>query len=197
VLDQARLQLIGLSSQEASEQIQFLLLGVPVTQVREDVRTVDLVVRSAGPDRLDPAKLGDMTISNRTGQLIPLSQIGHVEIRAEDPILRRRDRIPTITVQSDIDENLQPPQVSAEIDLALASVRAMLPPGYRIEAGGNAEESGKANKALVPIFPVMVLLTLIVLVFETRSISGMFMVFLTAPLGLIGTVPTLLIFHQP
>jgi multidrug efflux pump subunit AcrB len=197
VLDQARLQLIGLSPQEASEQIQFLLLGVPVTQVREDIRTVDLVVRSAGGDRLDPAKLGDMTISNRTGQLIPLSQIGHVEIRAEEPILRRRDRIPTITVQSDIDESLQPPQVSAEIDQALAPVRATLPPGYRIEAGGNAEESGKANKALVPIFPVMILLTLIVLVFETRSISGMFMVFLTAPLGLIGTVPTLLIFHRP
>ncbi|NHN90041.1 efflux RND transporter permease subunit [Acetobacter conturbans] len=197
VLDQARLQLIGLSPQEASEQIQLLLLGVPVTQIREDIRTVDLVVRSAGPDRLDPAKLGDMTISNRTGQLIPLSQIGHIEIRAEDPVLRRRDRIPTITVQSDIDENLQPPQVSAEIDQALTPVRAALPPGYRIEVGGNAEESGKANKALVPIFPVMILLTLIVLVFETRSISGMFMVFLTAPLGLIGTVPTLLIFHQP
>jgi len=197
VLDQARLQLIGLSAQEVSEQIQFLLLGVPVTQVREDVRAVDLVVRSAGPERLDPAKLADMTISNRSGQLIPLSQVGHIEMTAEDPILRRRDRVPTITVQSDIDDAFQPPQVSTEIDRALTSVRASLPPGYRIEAGGNAEESGKANRALAPIFPVMVLLTLIVLVFETRSISGMFMVFLTAPLGLIGTVPTLLVFHQP
>lgn len=197
VLDQARLQLIGLTPHEASEQIQFLLLGMPVTQIREDIRAVDLVVRSAGHNRLDPEKLRDMTISNRTGQLIPLSQIGHIEIRPEDPILRRRDRIPTITLQSDIDEDLQPPQVTGEIDQALAPVRAALPPGYRIEIGGNAEESGKANNALAPIFPIMILLTLIVLVFETRSISAMFMVFLTAPLGLVGTVPTLLIFHQP
>jgi multidrug efflux pump subunit AcrB len=197
VLDQARLQLIGLTPQEASEQIQFLLQGLPVTQIREDIRAVDLVVRSSGHNRLDPEKLRDMTISNRTGQLIPLSHIGHIEIRPEDPILRRRDRIPTITLQSDVDDNFQPPQVTAEIDQALASVRAALPLGYRIEIGGNTEESVKANNALAPIFPVMILLTLIVLVFETRSISAMFMVFLTAPLGLVGTVPILLIFHQP
>lgn len=197
VLDQARLELIGLSPQEAAEQIQFLLLGVPVTQIREDIRTVDLVVRSAGAERLDPAKLEDMTIRNRQGKLISLDQIGHIDIRPEEPVLRRRDRVPTITVQSDIDDHFQPPQVSGQIEQALKALRASLPAGYRIEAGGNAEEAGKANKALVPIFPIMILLTLIVLVVETRSISGMFMVFLTSPLGLIGTVPTLLLFHQP
>jgi len=105
--------------------------------------------------------------------------------------------VPTITVQSDIDENLQPPQVSAEIEAALAHLKATLPPGYRIETGGNTEEAGKANRALLPIFPVMVLLTLLVVVIETRTMSAMIMVFLTAPLGLVGTVPVLLLFHQP
>ena len=67
VLDQARLQLIGLTSQEAAEQIQFLLTGAPVTQVREDIRTVEVVARSAGTDRFDPRKLNDMTLMNRSG----------------------------------------------------------------------------------------------------------------------------------
>src|SRR6202007_2244890 len=62
VLDQARLQLIGLSSREAAEQIQFLLTGAPVTQVREDIRTAGVVARRGGSDRLDPSKLSDMTL---------------------------------------------------------------------------------------------------------------------------------------
>ena len=197
VLDQARLQLIGLSPSEAATQLQFLLTGVSVTQLRQDIRTVQLVARSAGATRLDPAKLADLTLTNRDGSLVPLSQIGHVEIRPEDPILRRRDRVPTITVQSDIDEASQPPQVSTEIAQALAPLMARLPDGYRIELGGNIEESGKANRALAPIFPVMVLVILLILVIQTRSLSSMVMVALTAPLGLIGMVPMLLLFGQP
>ena len=197
VLDQDRLQLIGLSSSEAAQQLQFLLTGVPVTQVREDIRTVEVVARSAGPERLDPARLGELTLTSRMGRAVPLSQIGHVEIRPEDPILRRRDRTPTITVQSDFDEAMQPPEVSMEIERALAPIIARLPNGYRIETGGNIEDSGKANSALLPVFPVMVLLTLLVLVLQTRSLSAMAMVFLTAPLGLVGAVPILLVLHQP
>ena len=197
VLDQDRLQLMGLSSSEAAQQLQFLLTGVPVTQVREDIRTVEVVARSAGPQRLDPARLDEMTLTSRMGRMVPLSQIGHVEIRPEDPILRRRDRMPTITVQSDLDDSMQAPEVSMEIEKALAPVIARLPSGYSIETGGNIEDSAKANSALLPVFPVMVLLTLLVLVLQTRSLSAMAMVFLTAPLGLVGAVPMLLVLHQP
>jgi multidrug efflux pump subunit AcrB len=197
VLDQNRLQLMGLSSSDVAEQLQFLLTGAPVTQVREDIRTVEVVARSAGPQRLDPARLGELTLTTRTGRAVPLSQIGHAEIRPEDPILRRRDRTPTVTVQSDFDEALQPPEVSMEIEKALAPLIAHLPSGYRIETGGNIEDSAKANSALLPVIPVMVLLTLLVLVLQTRSLSAMTMVFLTAPLGLVGAVPILLILHQP
>jgi multidrug efflux pump subunit AcrB len=197
VLDQQRLQLIGLTPTEAAQQLQFLLTGIPVTQIREDIRTVELVARSSGPQRLDPAKLEDMTLTNHDGRLVSLSQIGHIEVRPEDPILRRRDRVPAITVQCDIDESVQPPQVSMAVLQALAPVIKQLPGGYRIEMGGSIEEAAKANSALAPIFPIMMLLTLFVLVVQVRSLSAMAMVALTGPLGLIGTVPALLIFHQP
>lgn len=197
VLDQDRLRSIGLTSADVAQQLQFLLTGVPVTQVREDIRTVEIVARSSGPERLDPARLGDLTLTSRDGRIVPLSQIGRIEIRPEDPILRRRDRTPTITVQSDIDERMQPPEVSQEIETALKPVIERLPSGYRIEMGGNIEDAGKANSALAPVFPVMIALTLLVLVIQVRSLSAMAMVFLTAPLGLIGTVPILLLFHQP
>jgi len=197
VLDQSRLELLGLSPTDVAQQLQFLLTGAPITQVREGIRTVEVVARSSGPDRLDPAKLADLTLTNREGRLIPLSQVGHFELRPEDPVLRRRDRTPTITVQCDYDESLQPPQVSTEIWKALAPIRASLPAGYEIQMGGNIEDSAKANSALAPVFPVMILLTLLVLVLQTRSLAATTIVFLTAPLGLVGTVPFLLLLHQP
>jgi multidrug efflux pump subunit AcrB len=168
-----------------------------VTQVREDIRTAEVIARSAGTDRLDPSKLNNMTLTNHWGKAVPLSQVGHIEIRPEEPILKRRDRVPTITVESDIDESLQPPQVSAEIEKAIEPIIASLPEGYRIETGGNIEESGKANRALSVVFPAMIVLMFTVIIFQLRSFSAMFMVVLTAPLGLAGVVPTLLLFHQP
>jgi multidrug efflux pump subunit AcrB len=196
-LDQDRLRLIGLSPNDVAQQLQFLLTGTAVTGVREDIRTVSVMARSAGPDRLDPTKLGNLVLQNESGQLVPLSQIGHLEVVQEDPILKRRDRTPTITVQADIDESMQPPPVSQEIRQALQPLIAELPDGYRIEMGGNIEEADKANQALAPVFPIMFILTLIVIMFQVRSFSAMWLVVATAPLGLIGVVPTLLIFQQP
>jgi len=111
--------------------------------------------------------------------------------------MRRRDRNITITVRGDIDESLQPPQVSKEVWQALAPIIETLPPDYKIEMAGSIEEAEKANKALLPIFPIMLILTLTVIMFQVRSFSAMTMVFLTGPLGLVGTVPVLLLFNQP
>jgi multidrug efflux pump subunit AcrB len=197
VLDQERLQLIGLSPAEAAQQLQFLLNGQTITQVREDIRAVDVVVRSAGPERLDPAKLENFTILTRDGKPIPLSQIGRIEIQPEDPLLKRRDRTPTITVRGDNVESTQPPDVSSAIWAKLAPLRKSLPENYRIEMAGSIEEATKANSALAPLFPLMILLMLAVIIIQVRSFSAMWMVMLTGPLGLIGAVPTLLIFHQP
>jgi len=196
-LDQDRLQSIGLTSSDVAQQLQFLLSGVPVTDVREDIRSVQVAARSAGNARLDPSKIADFTLVGSAGQRIPLSQIGTVDVRMEDPILRRRDRTPTITVRSDIAEGLQPPDVSTAVWKELQPIVANLPVGYRIEEGGSIEESGKANSALAPLFPIMIALTLLTIIFQVRSISLMFMVFATAPLGLIGVIPTLLLFQQP
>lgn len=196
-LQQDRLQAVGLTSSAVAQQLQFLLTGVPVTAVREDIRTVQVVVRSAGTIRLDPARIGDFTLAGANGQRIPLSQIGQVEVRMEEPVIRRRDRVPTITVRGDIADGLQPPDVSASITHQLRPIIDKLPGGYRIEEAGSIEESGKATKAMLPLFPIMLAITLLIIILQVRSISAMVMVFLTSPLGLIGVVPTLLLFQQP
>lgn len=196
-LDQDRLQGVGLTSASVALQLQFLLNGAPLTEVREDIRSVQVVGRAAGNIRLDPAKIAGFTLVGSAGQRIPLSQVGAVNVRMEDPILRRRDRTPTITIRGDIAEGLQPPDVSNAIMKQLQPIIDGLPSGYRIEQAGSIEESGKASTAMLPLFPIMIALTLLIIILQVRSISGMVMVFLTSPLGLIGVVPTLLLFQQP
>jgi len=196
-LDQDRLQAVGLTSSVVAQQLQFLLSGIPITTVREDIRSVEVMGRAAGDIRLDPAKIEGFTLVGSAGQRIPLSQIGEVGVRMEDPILRRRDRVPTITVRGDIAEHLQPPDVSAKLIKELQPIMDSLPAGYRIEQAGSIEESAKATVALLPLFPIMIAITLLIIILQVRSMSAMVMVFFTAPLGLIGVVPTLLLFNQP
>ena len=196
-LDQDRLQAVGLTSTAVAQQLQFLLSGVPITAVREDIRSVQVMGRAAGDIRLDPQQIEGFTLVGASGQRIPLSQIGEVDVRMEDPILRRRDRTPTITVRGDIAEDLQPPDVSSALLKQLQPIIEKLPSGYRMEQAGAIEESGKAGKAILPLLPIMIAMTLVIIIVQVRSISAMIMVFLTSPLGLIGVVPTLLIFNQP
>lgn len=196
-LQQDRLQAVGLTSSDVAQQLQFLLSGMPLTAVREDIRTVQVVARSAGSFRLDPAKIADFTLTGSSGQRIPLSQIGKLDVRMEEPILRRRDRMPTITVRGDIADDLQPPDVSNAITQQLQPIVGQLPVGYHIEQAGAIEESGKATTAMLPLFPIMLAITLLIIILQVRSISAMIMVFLTSPLGLIGVVPTLILFQQP
>lgn len=188
---------MGLTSNAVAQQLQFLLSGVPITAVREDIRSVQVVGRAAGDIRLDPAKIEGFTLVGSAGQRIPLSQVGEVEVRMEDPVLRRRDRMLTITVRGDIAESLQAPDVSTAIFKQLQPIITTLPNGYRVEQAGSIEESGKATQAMVPLFPIMIAMTLLIIILQVRSMSAMVMVFMTAPLGLVGVVPTLLLFNQP
>jgi multidrug efflux pump subunit AcrB len=192
-LDQERLRALGLTSADVGEQLQFLLTGVTVSQVREDIRIVDVVARSDGPTRLDPARLSDFNLVSAGGQRIPLSQVGRVEVRMEEPYLMRRDHTPTLTVRGDIADGLQPNDVSVDMMKKLEPIVASLPAGYAITMGGAIEESSKANTALAPIFPIMLVLMMIVIMLQVRSFSAMAVVLLTAPLGLIGAVPILLL----
>jgi multidrug efflux pump subunit AcrB len=196
-LNQNRIEAVGLTSNSVAQQLQFLLSELPITTVREDIRTVQVVARAAGNIRLNPSAINGFTLVGSAGQKVPLSQLGTVEIKMEDSTLRRRDRSPTITVRGDISEELQPPDVSTKIKEQLEPIISKLPSGYKIDEAGAIEESAKATEALLPLFPIMIALTLVVIILQVRSISAMMMVFATSPLGLIGVVPTLIIFQQP
>ena len=193
VFDQDRLRLLGLDPQTVGRQMQALVSGVSVSQARIGTRVVDVVVRAPAAERQDPGVIGDLAIATGSGRTVPLGSLARIEPIFEEPVLVRRDRAPTLTVRGDVRPGIQPPDVTAALLDELGPVRAALPAGYSIATGGTVEEAAKANSALAPIFPVMTVLMLTVIMFQTRSFRMTGLVFATAPLGLVGAVPALLV----
>ncbi len=196
-VNQDRARALGLNSQEISQALQTLLSGVSIAQFREGTETVEVVVRAVPEERLDLDRLPDLSLFTSTGRTIPLAQVARLSAELEDPILWRRNQESMLTVQADIIDGVQAPDITNRIYPKLQSLIASLPPGYRIERGGATEESEKANVALFEMFPVMILVMLTLLMLQVQSFKKAALVFGIAPLGLIGAVTTLHLFNAP
>ncbi|HEY0836271.1 MAG TPA: efflux RND transporter permease subunit [Azospirillum sp.] len=193
-IDQDRARAFGLDNALIARTLQSMLSGLPVAEHREGSELVGIVARAVPAERLNLDQLPDLTIRAPGGASVPLAQVARLAYDFEEPIVWRRDRNLELTVRSDVVPGVQAPTVTGEILPALEPLKAALPDGYRIDVGGAAEESDKANAALVTVFPAMILATLTLLVVHLQCFSRVALVLLTAPLGIIGTVAALLAF---
>jgi multidrug efflux pump len=196
-VDQDKARLLGLSSADIQGLVQTALDGAPVTQIRRGEELIDVVVRALPEERRGIGQLGDLQVFSRSGVAVPLSQLARIEPGFEEPVLWRRNRDMALTVRSDVVDGVQGPDATAHIRPSLKPIIDSLPAGYRIEEGGAIEESDKANVALFAVFPAMFAVMLTLLMIQLQSFSRLFMVFMTAPLALVGVVPALLVFNAP
>lgn len=196
-LDQDKARLLGISNADVSAMTQMVLSGVPVTQIRRGEDLIDVTLRASAEERLALERLGDVSLFTRSGAVVPLSQVATLVPTFEEPVLWRRNRDMVLTVRADVQDGVQGPSASSKIWPTLQPVADSLPPGYRIEIGGAAEETGKSDSALFAVFPLMFVVMLFFLMLQLQSFARVAMVFLTAPLALIGVVPALLLFNAP
>ncbi len=197
VIDQDRARVLGISTQELAQYVGTVISGQAITAWREKDRQVDVVVRGDAAERQMVSLLKDLAVPVGRGRTVPLAQIARVTHGFEQGIYWRRDRTPVITVRSDIREGVQAPAVSAQVNAKLEDIRARLPIGYRIETGGAVEDSGKGQRSIAVVAPVMVLVMLTALMLQLQSFARVTMVALTAPLGLIGVTAALLVSRMP
>lgn len=190
-IDNARLVRLGLTPADVSKQMQFRTDGIPVTSIRQDIRNVEVWARARDASGTPPV----YELLNNRGKKVPLSQVGPLEVRYEEALVRRINGEKFIDIMSDVTD-AQPQDVTTAIWNTLAPLRASLPPGYHLEIGGSYEQSVKAEASINQVFPLMLALMLMCIMLQMRSFSGTFVVLATAPLGVIGAVISLLIFRQ-
>ncbi|MFN4014590.1 MAG: efflux RND transporter permease subunit [Reyranella sp.] len=196
-VDQAKARALGVDSQALGNTLQTLLTGITVTQYRERTESIDVVARAVAPERLSVEGLEAINIRTSTGGVVSLAQLATLRFELEEPILWRRNKDLLMTVRAGVADGVQGPDVAARIDKALAPVRSTLPPGYRIEVGGDQEESAKSQASIFKMMPLMAFLMILFLMLQLQSFSKLALVLLTAPLGLIGVSLFLLLFNQP
>jgi multidrug efflux pump len=196
-VNQDRARALGLTPHDVAQMLQTLLSGHTITQYREGIEHIDVVARAIPAERLELGRLPTLTITARDGVAVPLSQIARLHYEYEDPILWRRNRDLVLTVRGDVVDGVQAPDVTTELMPRLQSIKDALPSGYRLETGGAIEESAKANGAILAVFPVMAVVMLGLLMIQLQSFSRLALVFVTAPLGLIGATGALLLSDRP
>jgi multidrug efflux pump len=195
-IDYDKARMAGLAPPDVAGAVQTVFSGAPVTQIRDREELIDVVVRAPEAERSRLDDLGSIALNTPNGA-VPLSQIARLSYELEEPVLWRRNRAMALTVRADVVDGVQGPAAMARLRPAIQPVIDALPPGYRIEEGGPIEESAKSNRALFAVFPAMFLVMLTLLMIQLQHFGRMAMVFMTAPLGLIGVVPALLLFNAP
>ena len=197
VVDQDRARALGLTPQDVSQALAMLISGAQVTTIRDGIEKVGVVARAVPSERLDLGSVGDLTVTSRNGVAVPLQQIAKIEYSHEEPIMWRRNRDMAITVRTDVVDGVQAPDVTNQIWPKLKEIRDHLEPAYRIEPGGAFEESAKGNASIFVLFPLMVMVMLTLLMIQLQSFSRLLLVFLTAPLGIVGASLGLNVANQP
>lgn len=196
-VDQDRARALGVSTANLSHFLQSTLLGSSVSQYREDNELIEILLRGTPHERTELSQLPSLAVPTDNGQSVALSQIATLEYGFEEGIIWHRNRLPTVTVRADIYGKEQPATLVQQILPTLQDVRAELPDGYLLEVGGTVEDSARGQDSVKAGFPLFIVVVLTLLMVQLRSFSRMVMVFLTAPLGLIGVTLFLLVFGKP
>jgi multidrug efflux pump len=196
-VDQDRARVLGVSSQDLANFVQGSISGNRIGQFREGDELIEMVLRGPAEERARMSLLESLSVPTASGRSVPLAQIATVDYAFEDGVIWRRDRLPTVTVRGDIYGSVQPPTVAAGLLPALAPIRAELPAGYRLDTGGTVEDSARGQRSVVAGIPLFLFAVTTLLMFQLRSFSRTLMVWLTAPLGLIGVTAFLLLLNQP
>ena len=196
-VDQDQARLLGLSSEDLSKALNAVESGVTVTQIRSGIYFVDVLVRASADERMSLATIRTLQVPLPNGRTVPLSQIASIDYGQEYPIVWRRDRRPTVTVQADLEPGVQAATVVQALEPKIAALNASLPGGYHVDVGGTVEESNKAQISVAAVVPLMLFLTLTVLMIQLQGFSRLFLVLSVAPMGLIGVVAALLISDKP
>ena len=191
-VDQDQARMLGISSELVSQAVNTVVSGTTINVLRDGIYLIDVVARASEQERLSVSTLSDIQIHLTDGRTVPLIQVATIGYRQEFPMVVRRNRLATLTVQGETAPGIQPQAVVDALAPKVAELNTRLPQGYRVDVGGSAEESVKAQQSVAAVIPLMLALILTILMVQLRSLQLLLLVLSVAPLGLIGVVAALL-----
>jgi multidrug efflux pump len=183
---------LGVSSEDIATTLNIVLNGTSVTQVRDSIYLINVVDRATAPERASIETLRDLQLIGLGGQSVPLGAVATLRYEIEQPTIWRRSRLPTITLQASIRDDVQANTVAEQLAPRVADFAKRLPSGYSVAVGGSVEESAKSQGPIKAVIPLMLFAMATILMIQLQSFSRLFLVCAVAPLALVGVVLALL-----
>ena len=196
-IDQDQARRLGLTSAQLANVLNTAISGTAVTQLRDDIYLVNVIARAQAEDRVTLDGLATLQVPVPGGRTVALGAFATFQFTQEQPLVWRRDRVPTLTVLADVAPGLLPETVVAALEEDIAALNATLPLGYQIEIGGTAETSAESQAAVFAVVPLMIFIMLTLLMIQLQNFRNVAIVVSLVPLGLIGVASALLIFGRP
>jgi multidrug efflux pump len=196
-IEQDKARQLGVSSESVSSLLGGVISGTTITQVRDSIYLVNVVARGEEGARNSIETLESLQVPTNRGKVVPLLSFAKIGYGLEQPIIWRRDRTPTVTVQTEPLDDVQPTTVVKQLAPAIEAFGKTMPEGYHVAVGGTVEESAKSQAPIIAVVPLMLIIMAFVLMVDLQSVHKLLLVVSVAPLGLIGVVAALLPFHKP
>ncbi|MBC6406483.1 MAG: efflux RND transporter permease subunit [Rhodospirillales bacterium] len=194
-VDQSRARRAGITSEDIALSLEAFLDGREVTEYREGDRAIPVSIRADDHDRQVLGDLWNVNVySSARDVAVPLTQIADLKGQWQFSRIARYNQQKTVTVGS-ANKLLKAPQVVEAMQPAIAALA--LPPGYKLELGGEIEHSAESNEKLFGPLPVCVLLIFLLLVWQFNSYRRPVIVFLTIPMAFAGALAGLLVLRAP
>lgn len=193
--DEARL--LGLTSSDVAQALNIVVSGETATQIRDDIYLINVVARAHETERMSLDRMRVLEIPLPNGKTVPLTELASVNYEQDIPLIWRRGRVPTLTVQADVKPGVMPATAIEQMHTPMLSLQKQLSPGYDIAVGGSVEESMKSQASVAAVFPIAIMMMMTVLMIQLQNFSRLFLVLSVAPLGIIGVVLALLAVQKP
>jgi multidrug efflux pump subunit AcrB len=188
---------LGLSSASIAQAIYTTLTGTTATQIRDSIYLIDVVLRAQKSERVSIEDLRTLSLPLPNGKSVALSAVATLNYVQDFPLIWRRDRLPTLTVQGNVKGDVMPASIVKKLQGQIDELNSSLPSGYKVVVGGTVEESAKSEASVMAVMPIMLLLMTATLMIQLENYKHLLLVLSVAPLGVIGVVLGLLLMHQP
>lgn len=193
---QDKARLLRLSSSDVAQAINLVVSGETATQVRDHIYLIDVVIRAKETERISLDRMRALEIPLPNGKTVPLTELASIQYEQDTPLIWRRGRVPTLTVQAEVKNGIMPDTAVNHLQQPIMALREQLPPGYDIAVGGSVEESTKSQASVAAVFPITIILMMTVLMVQMQNFSRLVLVLSVTPLGLIGVVLALLVVQK-
>ncbi|WP_336365886.1 efflux RND transporter permease subunit [Marinobacter sp. C2H3] len=194
-VDDASAARYGLNRSDVARSLYGQSFGVVAERYRQEDDPIPLVLRSREGTALPLSRLLSINVYNGQGDAVPLSELATVATRWEPAVRTLRNGVPMNLVTANLESGYSFSEALAGLNAALAE--QPLPPGTRLEMGGDAEGSGDANGALLKAAPLGVLLLLFFLLLQFNSFRRVGIILLSVPLATVGIFPGLVLSGSP